>query len=1281
MKRIMRTLLFAALCLVMLAAVLPGASAASEGSCGVGVTWTYDAELMQLNIVGAATEEKNTGTLTATSDWSELADKVKTVWISGDVYKISNGAFNYFTGLECVVIDCPELASVGTSAMSSCRQLKRLYAVGDASIEDWYYDLKLPAGEKRLVAGTDKLFLIRFDEPEEGRFVSDAAPYHADGDVIRVAVLPEPGYRLSYINADGASAAGNCGYTVHGSCLFTAELWADTGVELLNETSFGSAGQYMNWYLYRDRYQGGDTTDTGYTIEFVGFGDMAKQSSATRYGWNSFGANIDEVLIPEGVTGLSQYAFKLPKLERISIPSTVDFLGANVFSACPELYCAEFAGRRPGVVEGNIFPTSLVGAFEAVYSSSYSGSWSDGLTDAAGITYPTVCSDGAAEDFTALTKLDGDTYVNSQGIIFTLDASTKTATVGVNVINGRNTSGYNGMAAADPSGIVTVGLAVIPDMVEFGGQEYAVTGIAMNAFSDNRVLTKLQLGGRVRDVATGAFYDCPHFTDFIVGESDSFMELDGILYDVSMGTLRVCPGGKEFYSYEIPSAVHDIAVGAFWGCRRITEVVFELGVETIRDDAFHGAVGLERVEINHDVRRIGDRVFSGCTGLREAYIYNGVEYMGVYPFEGCSSLSSLELPFMGKDSATPSTLPSLFNMSAKNVPLVNLRLFGGSLAASAFRGCPNLRTVGFPYSIIELPSACFDGCVSLNTVAFGKDVSDCKPGEIEIPTWIRAFGKNAFRGCASVERFTANEYSSFFSTDFWGALYTKNFKELITYPAAAPFQYYCVKGSADSVQDYAFYNCFKLVTVNFPSADTKMTYRVAYPNRQETGVDYNFKPCVHRGSEAEKALGVTSDIWTFEGEYPQSIRIQRMPDHVAFEEGAEKEYSNLYFVAVYPGVTILLDEMDYTLKAGVANKSGGAIVTASYRLPGEDGEYPMTTFRTQTVSKLDNYTILEYNIPSSAAKYDAFRDFAALYGFDGRMTELAKTYRINNVEAANDLRVAVYAPTELVSGERSELGIFTTVSYGDKLYMPVCPATREHWLPRPVQLRWGTVLTADGEVSRPGQISWNASPAEDENFYHLTVYRIGSEGNDAAVESFSLRGWGFDGRVNYRDFLRRINNYGSGSYYFTVTSECVHTDALHRTSAEARSGVFSYVEPGKTLSPFTDPRWVNEDGRQKMVWDEPEEGMDGVGGYTVTLYYRRWIKGAWRKVSETVNFYDVDTLGGALDMDAYEWLFGANKYRAGYYAFTVTAESADITAQNRSTESPMCEVPYYYPGK
>ncbi len=689
-------------------------------------------------------------------------------------------------------------------------------------------------------------------------------------------------------------------------------------------------------------------------------------------------------------------------------------------------------------------------------------------------------------DYSTLTLGEDGKYRNCQGVVFTLQRGDESNTAWVGTGEPDNVRGRNNAEYTSASENYNDGNLVIPDTVTYGGQTYTVTYISTNAFrgtsgNPNFDLKTVTIGKSVRDIAFSAFYYCPDFTEFKVDKnSESFCAVSGVLFDGNKQRLRCVPGGKALESYEIPAGVRYVDVGAFLGCKNVSEVrivgdgltvcdyafydatglkkaTVSGGVATIGNRVFEGCTALTELQISGGVKRIGNRLCCGCTSLKSLYVYDGVEMIGDDPLVGCSALERLTLPFLGASPTAGCFFGTLFTTGSLsetasndaieryngNAPssLTDVTIAGGKLFAKAFRCCVYLEKITLGRAITEIPDTCFGYCTSLTQLDMGLTAkldgeNHAKPDEkgrmiVRILPHIQSVGNWAFYACPHIYRFDVDEKNAVCANDYWGVLYDKSFRTLLCYPPASDCQYYCVKGSAELVKSFSFSRyCDRLITVNIPSSDTALETDDNGDMAFRDAPDGKIKVCVHRGSQAESDLDpmhTGGRIWIIEEYKPTRVDLQRLADNLACPAGSEPAFENLHIVAVYPGTTILLDPLDCDLTC-TALTPGAQTVTAAYKQTDAAGKTLSVSFNIQMFDARKDWTFKELSLPSgnAAALTKLGLSFlTAFYDANGRMLHACPGALIDNAKNCNSLRYAVYLPAELAENVNAETGAFT----------------------------------------------------------------------------------------------------------------------------------------------------------------------------------------------------------------------------------------------------------------
>lgn len=134
----------------------------------------------------------------------------------------------------------------------------------------------------------------------------------------------------------------------------------------------------------------------------------------------------------------------------------------------------------------------------------------------------------------------------------------------------------------------------------------------------------------------------------------------------------------------LPRTVTSIGRNSFAGCKWLQRVWGAQRVRTIGSRAFSGCGSLEEVELSESLREIGRGAFENCTSLREITLPEGVEELPERVFFRCHSLRRVHLPStlkrIGKEAFA--FCRSLEMLTIPEGVLVEERAFVGTVNAS-----------------------------------------------------------------------------------------------------------------------------------------------------------------------------------------------------------------------------------------------------------------------------------------------------------------------------------------------------------------------------------------------------------------------------------------------------------------------------------------------------------------------------------------------------------------------------------------------------------------------
>ena len=665
----------------------------------------------------------------------------------------------------------------------------------------------------------------------------------------------------------------------------------------------------------------------------VDFNDSILECVQTLY----FGDEaVTELIVPDGVTEIPANAFcgyegltavslsdsvktigysafeDCSGLETVVFPASVETIEDSAFSGCDLTY-AEFLGDAPVVGSYSFGSTNREDSTVLYYHAGTNG-WTSPKWNG----YYAAC----VEAFEEYSALDADNR-NAQGILFQLNATAKTATVGDGSTTNNN-AGYYGAQK---------GAVVIPDVVTKDGVAYRVIGINQYAFRGNRHVTSVSIGAGVTSVIPTAFAGCPNLREITVAaENEFYSSADGVLYDAEKLYLYVYPGGKTDAAFTVPQTVKTIGKYAFYDNEHLNRLVVGTNVTAIYEAAFCGVTNLSEITLPF----IGTKAEE-----TEEYVYFSNAFASGY---------------YGDD---PTESGLRWNASAgKNVPyygnLKKVTILGGGLYDEAFSSCKSLQEIVLPETPESIPNRCFYECESLERLLFADAGTTCEQGELVLPEGVVRIETSAFNGCkritavrlpaslsqidssafssAGVEEFSVAAGNQNFSADKWGVLYSADKKTLVQYPSCRKWPYYNVQAGTESINRGAFSSCENLVNLYFPNS-------VQTFDRRAIESCPNLTVCCYMGSAAyQYALEQGLTAWYMDNKTLQGIKVYSLPEQTVQLQG-QVDLQGLYVVGNYQGKELQID--DYTLDY---DQSASGVKTVAVSYLGKTDTFQMALF-------------------------------------------------------------------------------------------------------------------------------------------------------------------------------------------------------------------------------------------------------------------------------------------------------------------------------------------------
>lgn len=557
-------------------------------------------------------------------------------------------------------------------------------------------------------------------------------------------------YNISY---DESSGFWHCEY----SGGYSSEVYTDRAFDyILNENGEAVLTKYIGYNPYI------------VLPDNVGFANV-NYGVVTEIGAETFtGTLAQEVIIPDTVKRIGNYAFKNSDVINIVIPESVEEIGNGAFYGCAAL---ETLSLPESVKEIG------VKAFQ-------------GCTNLKNINWPSKVNYVPADAFWNCRSF------NDFGIFKNVEIISSGAFIAC------------GSLVVDNFG---------DKLKEIGNFAFTTSVLVGNIGPHSTIKTE-KLPKNLEYIGDRAFIYNESFKKIIIPESikhigrDAFahsaleqVELPDNLKEIPKGAFAFTPlqsidlpdnlekiGEVAFYEclsldgIEFPDTVTYIGESAFEACEAITSINIPPKLETINKSTFAYLLSIVKIHIPSTVKKICDDAFTCCDNVVEITIENGVESIGNEAFFG-SRIKEITIPESVKnlgygiiaetetevvyynavefdiniDRATSTNKHAKFSTDT-----LKKIVFGEKVTfVPAFfsLNCESLEEIVFSDNITEIDYGAFMGCTGLRSVKLPKNLKTIEPGlfygcsslrMICIPDGVTEIDFGAFNYCTSLK--TAN---------------------------------------------------------------------------------------------------------------------------------------------------------------------------------------------------------------------------------------------------------------------------------------------------------------------------------------------------------------------------------------------------------------------------------------------------------------------------------------------------------------------------------------------
>ncbi len=332
------------------------------------------------------------------------------------------------------------------------------------------------------------------------------------------------------------------------------------------------------------------------------------------------GAEVFDVVIPEGVTSVGQYAFIYgTQIRSVSIPEGVKSIGEGAFYACYSLQSVNIPESATYIGASAFTKCSLMSVtiperVERIGNSAF--------------LFEHLGSVTVNSDYVTANESYNESY--NLGTIFGPQVREYILGGAVKTVGNRAFSGCTDLESVS-----------IPDGVGSIGDE---------AFSGCAKLTSVNIPATVMSVGAKAFDGCVSLP--VEGRcryADTYLvevtDKDWSKYDLKEGTRFIGDGAfsgcSNLVSFTVPNSVVCVGRSAFYECNSLETVDIRAKLTSYEDLTFFGCINLKSIAIPEGVTRIGSSVFSGCVSLESVTIPSTVASIDTEAFSYCTGLNKV----------------------------------------------------------------------------------------------------------------------------------------------------------------------------------------------------------------------------------------------------------------------------------------------------------------------------------------------------------------------------------------------------------------------------------------------------------------------------------------------------------------------------------------------------------------------------------------------------------------------------------------------------------------
>jgi hypothetical protein len=315
-----------------------------------------------------------------------------------------------------------------------------------------------------------------------------------------------------------------------------------------------------------------------------------------------YGSSIKKIDLPASLTEIKTYAFAQSALESVVIPETVEYIGSYAFAGS-------------ALKEAEILTTSSYASYSVLTSGAINYSYH-------AFTF------SGCEQLEKVTFTEGIDRIGANMFEYCTSLKSFTIPASVTLVDSY---------AFRYSGLTSI---TIPETItKLGTSSFAGSALEEVEILTTNIMGTNNVAGATSGAPTAVFSDCQSLRSVKIPEGTIIIGASMFLNCTSLGSIS------------LPSTLTNIYTSAFKGSG-LKSIVIPDSVRTAADtitygvaiSAFEDCKSLETVTLSANMDRIVASTFSGCTALKTIVIPASIQDICSYAFKDCISLQNLIIP-------------------------------------------------------------------------------------------------------------------------------------------------------------------------------------------------------------------------------------------------------------------------------------------------------------------------------------------------------------------------------------------------------------------------------------------------------------------------------------------------------------------------------------------------------------------------------------------------------------------------------------------------------------